>query len=68
MPDVLIHSEKAMYASAQLGGHPYYIYCLVMSKYENKQFDKTDTIDRLIQYEIEQGKIFGFWNLGGWCQ
>ncbi len=61
VPDAVISPENAMYASAQTGGHPYYLYCLAMSKYENKNFDETDAIDKLIRYEIEQGKIFGFW-------
>ncbi|MCP4750106.1 MAG: HTH domain-containing protein, partial [Proteobacteria bacterium] len=60
-PDAAVNPENALYASAQAGGHPYYLYCLVMSKYENKNFNGTDAIDRLIRYEIENGKIFGFW-------
>jgi len=60
-PDTVISPEKALYASCQTGGHPYYIYCLAMSKFENKKFDTPGSIDKLIQYEIEQGKIFGFW-------
>lgn len=56
-----ITPENALYASAQVGGHPYYLYCLSVSECENKKFDETEAIDRLIRYEIEQGKIFGFW-------
>ncbi len=59
--DAEITPENALYASTQVGGHPYYLYCLAMSKYENKTFGKTEAIDRLIRYEVEQGKIFGFW-------
>ncbi|MCP4346006.1 MAG: hypothetical protein GY795_10835 [Desulfobacterales bacterium] len=61
MPDTIIPPENALYASAQVGGHPYYLYCLAMSKCENKSFGEKDHIDRIIRYEIEQGKIYGFW-------
>ncbi|MCP4109989.1 MAG: hypothetical protein GY749_31450 [Desulfobacteraceae bacterium] len=60
-PGTVISPENAIYASAQAGGHPYYLYCLAMSKCEDKSFEETDTIDRLIRYEIRHGKIFGFW-------
>jgi len=59
-PGLTISSENAFYISTQVGGHPYYLYCLVQSKYFQK-YDTTDSIDRLIQYEITKGKIFGFW-------
>ncbi|MCP4348934.1 MAG: hypothetical protein GY795_25925, partial [Desulfobacterales bacterium] len=61
LPDVTVSPENALYASTQVGGHPYYLYCLAMSKYEDKKFGDTDSIDRIIRYETEQGKIFGFW-------
>ena len=44
-----------------MGGHPYYLYCLSISEYEGKKFDDTRSLDELIRYEIEQGKIYGFW-------
>jgi len=56
-----ITPENALYASTQTGGHPYYLYCLSVSDYEDKRFDYKDAIDRLIRYEIENGKIYGFW-------
>ncbi|MCP4106279.1 MAG: hypothetical protein GY749_12190 [Desulfobacteraceae bacterium] len=56
-----VSPENALYASAQTGGHPYYIYCLAMSKCEGKKFEGKNDIDRIIRYEIEQGKIYGFW-------
>ncbi|MCP4352970.1 MAG: hypothetical protein GY795_46560, partial [Desulfobacterales bacterium] len=56
-----ITTENALYASAQVGGHPYYLYCLSVSEYEDKKFGDTEAIDRIIRYETEQGKIFGFW-------
>ena len=59
--EAAITPENALYASAQTGGHPYYLYCLSVSEYENKKFDGKDDIDRVIRYEIEQGKIYGFW-------
>jgi predicted transcriptional regulator len=60
-PDKLITPKHAFYASAQVGGHPYYLYCLATSKYKGKSFADEKTIDQIIRYEIEQGKIFGFW-------
>jgi predicted transcriptional regulator len=60
-PDKAITPKQALYASAQVGGHPYYLYCLATSKYEGKSFRDEKTIDRVIRYEIENGKIYGFW-------
>ena len=60
-PETTVTPENALYASAQVGGHPYYLYCLSVSESEFKKFDDADSIDRLIRYEIEQGKIYGFW-------
>ncbi|MCP4754269.1 MAG: hypothetical protein GY866_25575, partial [Proteobacteria bacterium] len=60
-PTSSITPENALYASAQTGGHPYYLYCLSVSECENKSFEGKDEIDSLIRYEIEQGKIYGFW-------
>ncbi|KPA13332.1 ATPase domain protein, prokaryote domain protein [Candidatus Magnetomorum sp. HK-1] len=56
-----ITTENAFYASSQVGGHPYYLYCLAMSKFDNKSFKSKKSIDSLVQFEIEQGKIYGFW-------
>jgi len=53
--------ELALYASAQVGGHPYYLYCLATSQCGGKSFDSVKAIDWVIRYEIENGKIFGFW-------
>jgi len=58
--DLSIQPEMAFYASSQVDGHPYYLYCLVHSKYEQK-FDSKEVIDALIHYETTEGKIFGFW-------
>ena len=60
-PDNAITPEHALYASAQVGGHPYYLYCLATSKYEGKGFGDEKAIDQLIRYEIKNGKIYGFW-------
>jgi hypothetical protein len=60
-PDKAITPEHALYASTQVGGHPYYLYCLATSKYEGKGFGDEKAIDRVIRYEIENGKIYGFW-------
>ncbi|MCP4681744.1 MAG: hypothetical protein GY864_05385, partial [Desulfobacterales bacterium] len=35
-PGTVITPELALYASAQAGGHPYYLYCLAVSDYEDK--------------------------------
>ncbi|MCP4109625.1 MAG: hypothetical protein GY749_29580 [Desulfobacteraceae bacterium] len=60
-PDATITPELALYASTQTGGHPYYLYCLAVSDYEDKSFADKNAVDRLIRYEIEHGKIYGFW-------
>jgi len=60
-PDKAITPEHALYASTQVGGHPYYLYCLAVSDYEDKEFRDEKAIDRVIRYEIENGKIYGFW-------
>jgi len=59
--DKLTTPELALYASAQVGGHPYYLYCLATSKCGDKSFEDEKAIDRVIRYEIENGKIYGFW-------
>jgi predicted DNA-binding protein YlxM (UPF0122 family) len=60
-PDNPTTPELALYASAQVGGHPYYLYCLAISDCGSKNFDDEEAIDRVIRYEIENGKIYGFW-------
>ncbi|MDU9050774.1 MAG: hypothetical protein Q3M30_18145 [Candidatus Electrothrix sp. Rat3] len=60
-PDKKVTPELALYASAQTGGHPYYLYCLAISECEGKSFRSREDIDRIIRYEIENGKIYGFW-------
>jgi DNA-binding transcriptional ArsR family regulator len=61
IPEDTISEEHAIYASTQVDGHPYYLYCLVTSKYSQKKFNSLDEIDKIIEYEIQQGKIYGFW-------
>jgi len=60
-PSSAITPELALYASAQVRGHPYYLYCLATSKCKGKAFGDEQAIDQVIRYEIENGKIFGFW-------
>ncbi|MCP4350580.1 MAG: hypothetical protein GY795_34365, partial [Desulfobacterales bacterium] len=60
-PDAAITPELALYASAQTGGHPYYLYCLATSRCEDRSFGDEKAVDRVIRYEIENGKIYGFW-------
>jgi len=60
-PDKVTTPKLALYASAQVGGHPYYLYCLATSKCEDKEFEDEKAIDQVIRYEIENGKIYGFW-------
>jgi hypothetical protein len=61
--DKTISPENALYASTELTGHPYYLYCLVTSKLEGKSFDSKEVIDRIIKYELRHGKIYGFWHV-----
>lgn len=56
-----ISPENALYASNRVSGHPYYLYCLSVSDCENKSFTNQAEIDRVIDYEITRGKIYGFW-------
>jgi hypothetical protein len=56
-----ISDELAIYLSAQVNGHPYYIYCCAESACPEKDFDTGEAIDRIIHYEVTKGKIFGFW-------
>jgi predicted DNA-binding protein YlxM (UPF0122 family) len=58
--DLNVQTELAFYASSQVGGHPYYLYCLVTSLFE-QNFNSKEVIDALIHYETTEGKIFGFW-------
>jgi DNA-binding transcriptional ArsR family regulator len=60
-PESTIDLEMAMYASTKVNGHPYYLYCLVTSKYPSKIFDDEKAIDSILDYEIRKGKIYGFW-------
>jgi hypothetical protein len=60
-PDKVTTPELALYASALVGGHPYYLYCLAVSDCGGKSFEDETAIDRVIRYEIENGKIYGFW-------
>ena len=61
LPGSHITPEDALYVSAKVGGHPYYLYCAAMSKCPGKDFSSQEHLDRIIRYEIEQGKIYGFW-------
>ncbi|NPV80566.1 MAG: hypothetical protein HPY52_09885 [Firmicutes bacterium] len=53
--------EAALYLSMQTAGHPYYIYCCVTSTCPGRRFLTLDDIDRVVEYEVTRGKIFGFW-------
>lgn len=61
MNNTEITTENALYASTQVGGHPYYLYCLAVSEYESKSFEDKEAINKVIRYETENGKIYGFW-------
>jgi hypothetical protein len=37
-PDQVTTPELALYASTQVGGHPYYLYCLATSSLKGKSF------------------------------
>ncbi len=60
-PEKSIRIENALYASVEVSGHPYYLYCIATSDYDNKAFDSKKNIDEIISYEIKNGKIYGFW-------
>ena len=60
-PNLTIDLDRAMYASEEVNGHPYYLYCIVTSDYNNKVFTDEEQIDNILSYEIEYGKIYGFW-------
>ena len=60
-PEQTVSPELALYASTQVGGHPYYLYSLATSKCSGKSFKSEEEINRVIRYEIENGKIYGFW-------
>ncbi|NPV81714.1 MAG: hypothetical protein HPY52_15885, partial [Firmicutes bacterium] len=53
----------AIYLSSQVNGHPYYVYCCAESDCPNKDFTTREGIDRIIEYEVTRGKIFGFWEI-----
>lgn len=60
-PEQTVTPKLALYASTQVGGHPYYLYSLATSKCLGKSFKSEEEINRVIRYEIENGKIYGFW-------
>jgi len=60
-PHLSVTTENAFYTSTQVTGHPYYLYCIVTSDYPNKNFSTEEDIDQVLRYEIENGKIYGFW-------
>ena len=57
-----VSHELALYLSYQLGGHPYYITCCAKSDFSGKDFSTRENIDRVIDYEVTRGKIYGFWH------
>jgi len=58
---IAISEENAIYISAETQGHPYYLYCCAETDLEDKSFATREGIDRILKYEIENGKIYGFW-------
>lgn len=61
MRDLSISDELGIYLSSQVNGHPYYVYCCIVSDAPDKDFSTIEGIDRLVEYEVTRGKIFGFW-------
>jgi len=59
--DIIISDENAFYISAETQGHPYYLYCCAESDFHGKNFTTKEGIDSVLAYEIENGKIYGFW-------
>ncbi|MDM8538591.1 hypothetical protein QUF70_17685, partial [Desulfobacterales bacterium HSG17] len=60
-PKKSISPEMALYASAQAGGHPYYMYCIAISTHDEDNLETKDAIDRVICHETQNGYIYGFW-------
>jgi len=58
---IVISDENAIYISAETQGHPYYLYCCAESDFQGKSFAAKEDIDSVLAYEIENGKIYGFW-------
>ena len=58
---IIISDENAVYISAETQGHPYYLYCCAESDFQGKSFATKEGIDNVLTYEIENGKIYGFW-------
>ena len=58
---VIINEENAVYISIETQGHPYYLYCCAESDFKDKDFATREGIDSILKYEIENGKIYGFW-------
>jgi hypothetical protein len=56
-----INEENAIYLSSEAGGHPYYLYCCAESDFQDKDFESKEKIDKILEYEVASGKIFGFW-------
>jgi len=61
LPNETLSEENAIYSSTQVDGHPYYLYCIITSDFEGKKFDSQQDIDEILEYELQQGKIYGFW-------
>jgi len=57
----VIDEENAIYISSETQGHPYYLYCCAETDYKDKSFNTKEGIDNTLKYEIENGKIYGFW-------
>ena len=56
-----IDAENAIYISNETQGHPYYLYCCSETDLNEKSFATKEGIDSILKYEIENGKIYGFW-------
>ncbi|NPV79932.1 MAG: hypothetical protein HPY52_06590 [Firmicutes bacterium] len=56
-----ISDELAIYLSSRVNGHPYYVFCCADSDCPVKDFTTKEGIDKVIEYEVTRGKIFGFW-------
>lgn len=61
IPPENITDELAHYLSFQLSGHPYYITCCARSRYPLEKFTSRSQIDALIEFELVEGDIGGFW-------
>jgi hypothetical protein len=56
-----VTTEQAFYISEVAENDPFYIYCIMLSDYENKKFDTVEDIYEILEYEYTEGKVHVTW-------